>query len=197
VEISWTPADGLVQPQSAAKGIGTAAITGLSDGASYTFTLIAVDTSGNKSAGETGTAAPHAPDTTPPGGVSGLAGTAGNKWVSLSWTDPGDTDLDHLEITWTPAAIGVTQPVIVDKSAEGDRSNSKTITGLVNSTAYTFTVKAVDDSGNKNAGESSALTPLASLPGPLFVKPNGTGTKDGSSWANASGDIQAMIDLAA
>jgi hypothetical protein len=90
----------------------------------------------------------------PPADVSGLGGTAGNGQVALNWTDPTDTDLDHIEITWTPDGI---TPVSVTKGTQ-----IKTITGLTNGISYIFTIKAVDAVGNKSAGISSTgLKPLA------------------------------------
>jgi chitodextrinase len=87
--------------------------------------------------------------------VSGLTGTPGNGQVSLSWTDPADADLDHIEITYTPG--GPAQPITVAKG-----TGTRIVTGLTNGTPYTFTVKAVDAAGNQSAGQSAgALTPLA------------------------------------
>jgi hypothetical protein len=98
-------------------------------------------------------------DITPPAGVSGLTGSPGDGEVSLTWTDPAEADLDHIEITWSP---GGTTPQSAAKSIAVDRVNSKTITGLANGTAYTFTVTAVDAAGNRSGGvPSAALTPQA------------------------------------
>jgi hypothetical protein len=94
-------------------------------------------------------------DTTPPADVSGLSGTAGNGAVTLRWTDPADADLDHIEITFSPTANGVTQPVSVDLSNEGERANSTTINGLTNGTEYTFTVTAVYMAENRSTGAST------------------------------------------
>jgi hypothetical protein len=49
LEITWTP--GGTVPQKVAKGAGTYAASGLTNGTSYTFTVNAVDTAGNRSAG--------------------------------------------------------------------------------------------------------------------------------------------------
>jgi hypothetical protein len=74
-------------------------------------------------------------------------------------------DLASIEIAFTPEAADVTQPISVGKGA-----GSKTITGLANDTPYTFTVKAVDTSGNKNAGTSTeAITPVATPTGSLSI----------------------------
>jgi hypothetical protein len=125
-----------------------AALTG-TDGKIYTGTETATI-----SVTETGVRNISLTDTTPPVDVSSLNGTPGDGQVTLTWTNPADADLDHVEITWTPDGIS---PVSVPKG-----TLTKTITGLTNGTAYTFTVKAVDTAGNKSGGVSSAaLTPLA------------------------------------
>jgi hypothetical protein len=93
-------------------------------------------------------------DTTPPADVSGLVGTPANGQVTLAWTDPADDDLASIEITFTPTAGGVTQPVSVAKAAQ-----TTIITGLANETEYTFTVKAVDAAGNKSGGQTATATP--------------------------------------
>ena len=45
-----------------------------------------------------------AQDTTAPAEVTELKAAAGNGKVSLSWKNPGDTDLYQVEITASPAA---------------------------------------------------------------------------------------------
>ncbi len=47
VAITWSPAEGMNQPVTVAKGTQSALITGLSDGASYTFSVNSVDAAGN------------------------------------------------------------------------------------------------------------------------------------------------------
>jgi methionine-rich copper-binding protein CopC len=95
-------------------------------------------------------------NTMPPADVTLFDGTPGNGGVTLTWTDPADADLDHIEITWSPAD-GMSQPISV---AQG--TQTATITGLTNGTPYTFTAEAVDTAGNRSFGVSSAaLTPLA------------------------------------
>jgi hypothetical protein len=97
-------------------------------------------------------------DTTYPVEVRGLTGKAGNGQVVLTWTDPADSGLASIEITWNP---GGTAPLAVPKGTQ-----TKTVTGLTNGTAYTFTVKAVDTAGNKSAGVNTGpLTPNAEPPG--------------------------------
>jgi uncharacterized repeat protein (TIGR02543 family) len=59
VEITWTPAGGN-QPVTVDQPAATATVTGLTNGAAYTFTVKSVDSSGNQSAGATASARPSA-----------------------------------------------------------------------------------------------------------------------------------------
>jgi hypothetical protein len=86
--------------------------------------------------------------------VTGLTAAAGIGAVTLTWTDPEDADLDHIEITWTGGNA------TAEKSAANNRANTKTITGLISGTPYTFTVKTVDASGNKSQGEIASASPI-------------------------------------
>jgi fibronectin type 3 domain-containing protein len=90
-------------------------------------------------------------DTTPPAPVTELVATAGNGEVLLSWTDPEDGDLDHIEIRWSP---GDEDPVTVDAGEEGHR-----ITGLANGTPYTFLLVSVDNAGNRSDAADVSATP--------------------------------------
>jgi formylglycine-generating enzyme required for sulfatase activity len=132
------------------KGTATTTLTGLTNGTAYTFTVKSVDTAGNKSAGVTATATPVVPDTTAPADVMGLRATAGDTQVELGWTEPSDTDFEKVEISGT----GFTTVEVTKGTA------ATTITGLTNGTAYTFTVKSVDTTGNKSAGATVTATPM-------------------------------------
>jgi predicted phage tail protein len=142
----------------------------------------------------------EAADTTPPAKVSGLTGSPGNGQVSLSWTDPADTDLASIEITWSSGNGSAT----VDKGAE-----TYTATGLTNGTEYTFTVKAVDASGNKSEGETTTHTPadtappaavagLTAVPGKWIVRLTWTDPADADlasiviTWTAGSGGTETV-----
>lgn len=88
-------------------------------------------------------------DTTPPGPVSNLSATAGDGQVSLSWTNPSDSDFDHVTISYNGGSIS-------------SSSNSTVITGLTNGTAYTFDVVAYDTSGNASGATTTSATPTGS-----------------------------------
>jgi hypothetical protein len=87
-----------------------------------------------------------------PARVSELRGTVASGSVTLTWTDPADTD--HIEITWTGGSGGPGGP---ETASQGEES--KTITGLENNTTYAFTVVAVDSGGGRSAGTVIYRTP--------------------------------------
>jgi hypothetical protein len=93
-------------------------------------------------------------DTTAPAKVTDFNRTPGIAHVTLSWTDPADADLDHIEITVAPAVSG--SPFTVAKG-----TGTIIITGLTEGTPYTFTARAVDANGNQSEAESTAATPAA------------------------------------
>jgi hypothetical protein len=105
-------------------------------------------------------------DTTPPAEVTSLTATPGNGQVTLNWTDPADSDFNEVEITFTPAVTGITQPIIVAKGTA-----TKVITGLTNDTEYTFTIKTKDDTGNTSIGTTATATPV--LPTQTAATPTG------------------------
>ena len=161
VEISASPAAGtLAHPVylSAEKGKAMSfTAEGLSNGTAYTFTVKTIDKALNKSTGaktEQAIAPIDTSDKTPPAEVTELKAVAGNGKVSLSWKNPGDTDLYQVEITASPAAGTLAHPVYL--AAEKSKAMSFTAEGLTNGTAYTFTVKTLDKALNKSAGVSTA-----------------------------------------
>ena len=62
----------------------------------------------------------------------------------MAWTDPADSDFDHVEISVSPADIS---SVTVRRGME-----SATLTGLNSETTYTITLRAVDTAGDASTG---------------------------------------------
>ena len=122
-------------------------VEGLAGGTAYTFAVRAVNESG---AG----AASSIDKTTVPDKPTGLAATAGDAEVALSWTDPGDDTIDRYQFSTDG---GETFAAIDPSNAT---TTTHTVTGLDNGTLYTLAVRAVNGSG-AGAAASVTATPLA------------------------------------
>ncbi|MFH2114928.1 MAG: fibronectin type III domain-containing protein [Spirochaetota bacterium] len=180
IEIQLVPSGG--QRTIVAKDIGTAILANLTNGTVYQFRVQAVDTSGNRSAGQTINATPGLPDSednTPPGDASNLVAVPGDRQVALSWVPPVDIDCNEIILAH-------------DKNSEAEISISRSRTsikyaGLENGTAYLFTAKAKDLSGHEASGVSVSVTPAASglPPGPVTDLSASAGDRQVAlSWLN-------------
>jgi hypothetical protein len=122
-------------------------MTGLTNGTAYTFTVTAKNTKG------TGVASAVSNSVTPakvPGAPTGVTATAGNAQATVSFTVPvsnGGSDITGYTVSSIPAGG-------VDSNA-GTTATTHTITGLTNSKAYKFTVKAINAMGSSAASAAS------------------------------------------
>ena len=167
VEITASPAAGsLANPVylSAEKGKAmNFTAEGLSNGTAYTFTVKTIDKALNKSTGvktETAVAPIDTSDKTPPAEVTTLKGDAGNGKVFLSWKNPGDADLYQVEVSASPAAGTLTNPVYL--SAVKGAAGSFMAEGLTGGQEYTFTVKTIDKTLNVGKAVTVKATPQGS-----------------------------------
>ena len=109
-------------------------------------------------------------DKTAPANVTNLVATNKDASVLLTWEDATDEDVYGYEVTWnksTPinrSATMTANSMMVAPDAEGCY-----ISNLTNGTAYTFTVKSVDTSGNKSTGEAVTITPSIIEKSPLEI----------------------------
>ena len=121
--------------------------TGLANGTNYTFTVTATNADGTGAA-----SAPSAPVTpsTVPAAPTDVVATAGNASATVSWTAGGDGGSPVTGYTVTSSG-GQTCSAA---------STACVVTGLLNATAYTFTVTAtnVDGTGAPSA-PSAPVTP--------------------------------------
>ncbi len=132
----------------------TCAVTGLTNGTSYTFTVTATNSAGTGAASGPATATPVAA----PGAPTGLTLAAGNGAVNVSWTAPssnGGSPITGYTVTSYPGGRTCTWT-----SGPLDCS----VTGLTNGDSYSFWVAATNAVGT---GQMStyATTKLASVPG--------------------------------
>jgi uncharacterized protein (TIGR02145 family) len=132
-------------------------VTGLTNGTSYTFSVVATNAEGNSSPGISSAVTPA----TVPNAPTGVMPVAGNAQATVSFTTPssdGGSAITGYTVTAnsgssTVTAMGTTTSIIV--------------TGLTNGTPYTFTVVATNAVGNSLASSAStSVTPTApTVPG--------------------------------
>ncbi len=130
----------------------TKKITGLQTGASYTFTVQALNSSG------TGPESPQSNAVTPtvpvpPGEPTGVIARPATKSALVSWTAPehdGESPITGYTVTPYVGSVGG-QPMQV-----GPTATSVTVSGLENGTSYRFRVKATNQYGTSPESAPSA-----------------------------------------
>ncbi|MBI2447247.1 MAG: hypothetical protein HYV48_01765 [Candidatus Omnitrophica bacterium] len=103
-------------------------------------------------------------DTTAPSAPSGLSATAGDGQVSLSWTNPTDTDFAGVKVIRKTG--GYPSSVTDGTEVYSGIGTSVTDTGRTNGTTYYYSVFTYDEVPNySSAGETSATPQAASTGG--------------------------------
>lgn len=122
--------------------------TGLNANTQYSYTVVAIDTSGNQASATTG-----ALTTVPPASPTGVSATAGDAQVAISWTAvTGATSYNIYRGT----ATGVT---ITNGTKVTGATSGTAITGLTNGTPYYFVVTAVNAGGESAVSSEVNATP--------------------------------------
>lgn len=149
-QITFTPeVDGITQPitvEGKSSQTSTTTIDGLEYDTEYSFTLKTIDKKQNQSQGVQIKATPT--DKIPPEKIETITTVAGDKSVTLSWTNPSASDFEGIQITFTPEVSYIPQPLVV--RGEANKTANTTISGLQNDTTYTFKLTAFDKVGNKS-----------------------------------------------
>lgn len=145
--------------------------TGLTNGVAYYYTVRAVDTSSNETTNTTQVSAtPTAPDTTPPAvpttGGTPVVNTQAGGTLTISWTNPADSDFAFVRI-YRSTTSGVLGNLVYDNVT----GTSVTDTGLTNNATYYYTIRSVDTAGN----ESTNTNQVSGMPTDIQVPKNVTG----------------------
>jgi chitodextrinase len=129
----------------------TYADTGLAPSTVYTYTVAAFDAAGNTSAPSAPASAKTAADTTPPSIPTGLSATAiSSSQINLSWNASTDNvAVASYKVMRNGVLIGGTSALTYADS------------GLAAATRYSYTVAAVDTSGNVSAPSAAASATTA------------------------------------
>ncbi|MHA6480728.1 fibronectin type III domain-containing protein [Paenibacillus sp. strain BS8-2] len=129
-------------------------------------------------------AGPPVPDSTPPATPTGLAATTGNGQAALSWNAVIASDLAGYHVYRGGTQL-TSAPI---------PSTSYTATGLTNGTLYSFTVKAIDTSGNlSSASAAVTITPAASPPpATIIIDGNAAEWSVVPALATGSSTVQSM-----
>jgi surface protein len=132
--------------------------TGLTNGVTYYFTVVAVNAAGN---GANATEAKATPMTVP-GAPTGLVATSGDGQVVLTWTAPSTTGGSAITGYKIYQVMSSGSEVLV---ATVDASTlTYTIRGLTNGQKYYFTVCAVNNAGSSSQSTEVPATPASSSP---------------------------------
>ncbi|WGX94628.1 fibronectin type III domain-containing protein [Nocardioides sp. L-11A] len=157
----------------------TATVTGLANGTSYTFTVVATSDVGDSAASAVSNSVvpvgvPHR--------VIRPTASAGDGSATVTWTAEGNESQDVTKYTVTTTPGGTIVTVAGDK-------RTATVTGLANGTSYTFTVAATNASGDGPASEASAAVTPAGAPlavaKPIVARGNESATV---AWTAADGN---------
>jgi hypothetical protein len=135
----------------------TRAITGLTNGTPYTFSVIANNAIGTS---PPSALSPSVTPAAPPDAPTGAAATAGNAQATVTFVAPvsnGGSAITGYTVISSPAGG-------VDSNA-GTTSTSHIVTGLTNGTAYTFTVTASNAISTSTASTASNSVTPAGPPG--------------------------------
>jgi hypothetical protein len=175
-------------------GTGTLSTVGETE-STYTLSLDAVNSGGEVAVTITGGGIePDSKnvmvykDTKDPAPVTGLSASTVNDTVVLNWTDPTDSDLKEIEITWTASGT-TTQPVSINKGVK-----TYTATGLIGDTSYTFNVTAVDTNGRRSTVEKISAVALTTISVKTVEDLNSAITNI-KKWNNGKGVVQLSSDF--
>ena len=154
---------GPLSPITVAGGSTSTLVTGLTNGASYTFAITATNSVGTSSTATIGPTVPRGAPAAP----TGVTATAGDQQASVFWTSPTDDGGTPL-VSYTITPIGPGGPLT--PTVVAGTVTAAVVTGLVDGTSYTFSVTADNAVGSSATAVSGSVTPTA--PPPMATAPD-------------------------
>jgi hypothetical protein len=166
----------------------------LQAGATYSFSMYAVDGAGNKSAGSNSVTVKLPPDNTAPTVPTFTVTSVGTRHISLTWSSTDDSPWISYIVTKDGVRI----------SSGWISATSRTFTLLQPATTYTFTAQARDYFENVSGGNVSAVSPPFSVttkvndgsdvtaptePSAVWADMNGGGTEMQVMWAASTDNV--------
>jgi hypothetical protein len=170
----------LASPASMPPGLRAYTATGLTNGTSYTFSVVAVNARGSSSALVFDAVTPHSIASTAPRAIVASVAAAAGQAV-ISWSAPidnGGTAILNYTVTSNPATSSVT-------TADGVTTTA-TFTGLTNGQSYTFDVLATNSVGPSPSATSSAVVPFTTPNAPVVVSITSTNAAATLTWSAPS-----------
>ena len=156
-------------------GALSCAVSGLTNGTPYTFTVTAANEEGRASVASAASAA-----VTPgpvPGAPTAVTATAGDQSAAVSWTAPTDTGGSAITAYTVAASPG-------SATCATTGAVSCTVSGLTNGTPYTFTVTAANgDRVSVASAASVAVTPGTAPGAPTAVTATAGDQSAAVSWS--------------
>ena len=172
---AWESLGTTVRPPAIPSAQNGVRVTGLTNGASYTFQVRAVNAFGP---GAEITSSSVTPVGAPTAGE--LGADPGDGQVALSWA-AGDSGGSAITKWQYRMSSGNGYGAWMDIANSGPDTTSHTVTGLDNGTTYTFQVRAVNRQGNAVPITSGAATPGTVPAAPSVTAMRGNGQVD-LSW---------------
>lgn len=159
-------------------GATTCTVTGLTNGRRYSFQVLAINVAGGGARSNEVLATPGGA----PGAPTGLAATAGDGQVTLSWTAPADT-----------GGLPITGYEVTGAGSCTTTTTSCTVTGLTNGQPSSFTVRATNASGSGPASIATTATPRTVPGAPREVVSVAGASRVTVSWKAPASDGGAAV----